>query len=181
MVMEVLRSARVGAVVVVGTDLNEVSEHLLATVRDLVCSYRDVELHLVHVVARERLPKRLVKPPDRRHASDALASGEAIKMRVKQLCEEIALRPGARLVIHTPVGNASQELTRVARKVRANLLVLEAQNRQASHPMFTSSTVGRIATTAPCSVLTLRSRLEPARSRSRTAPLTANSLGASFR
>src|SRR5258708_4756014 len=44
-------------VVVTGVDLSDVSEHLLAKVRDLVRSPQDAELHVVHVVHREPLPQ----------------------------------------------------------------------------------------------------------------------------
>lgn len=179
--VEVQERTRARAVVVVGVDLNDSSEHLWATARDLVCSYSDMELHVVHVVAHERLPKRLVRAPDLRRAKDALASGEAVKERVERLCREISLRKGARLVIHTPVGDASRELIRVAREVGADVIVLEAPDRSEARSIFARSAVGRIATAAPCSVLTVRSRLKSPQPQPETAPLTVEGLAVSVR
>ncbi|HEY8089754.1 MAG TPA: universal stress protein [Polyangiaceae bacterium] len=141
-------------VLVVGVDLTAVSEHLLAQARDLVRSVDQAELHVVHVVHREALRERLTEPI---HAEGVTtrATAVAAHWELERMCESIVRGSPARWKVHTPVGRPVEELTRVARAVAADIIVIEAHE----HPrrrMFHRSVVARIAQTAPCSVLTIR-------------------------
>ncbi len=142
---------------VVGIDLSDVSEHLLAKARDLVRSVDDAELHVVHVVQPESLRVRLTEPLQ----SDGIvtqATTKSAQFELERLCRTIVSGSNARWVIHTPVGRAADELTRVAREVGADLIVVEPHDRSRWERVFHRSVVARIARLAPCSVLTVRER-----------------------
>jgi nucleotide-binding universal stress UspA family protein len=60
--------------------------------------------------------------------------------------------------VHTPVGAPADELRRIATEVGADVLVIEAHEHTGDDPLrvFRRSTVDHIASTAPCTVLTIR-------------------------
>jgi nucleotide-binding universal stress UspA family protein len=144
-------------VLVVGVDLTDVTEHLLATARDLARTSRRTQMHVVHVVAPESLPRRLAEWS---HAIglEERAHVESAQWELRRLCEAIVVRAGARCVIHTPIGDVAEQLTRVARETYADAIVVEAHGGHSG--VFAKSLVARIAKSAPCSVLTVR---QPAR------------------
>jgi nucleotide-binding universal stress UspA family protein len=140
--------------VVVGVDLSDVSEHLLAQTRDLVRSVDDAELHVVHVVRPESLRERLTEPMGS-EGNSTRALADSAKWELEQLCESVVQGSGARWIVHTPVGRTADEITRVARDVGADIIVLEAREHDRPRP-FHRSVVARIVRTAGCSVLTIR-------------------------
>ncbi len=142
-------------VLVVGVDLSEVSEHLLSKARDLVRSVELAELHVVHVVRPETLRERLAEPL-RAEGIAIRASTEAAHFELERMCESIVSGSRAKWTVHTPVGRTADELTRIARVVGADVIVVEAHEHPRRPRVFHRSVVGRIAQTAPCSVLTIR-------------------------
>jgi nucleotide-binding universal stress UspA family protein len=152
-------------VLVVGVDLSEVSEHLLSKARDLVRSVDLAELHVVHVVRPEPLRAWLTEPL---HAEGVTtrANTAAAQFELERMCESIVGGSRAKWRVHTPVGQTADELTRIARNVGADVMVVEAHEHSRRPRVFHRSVIGRIAQTAPCSVLTIR----PPR---RAAPSTA--------
>ena len=145
-------------VVVVGIDLSEVSEHLLSRARDLVRSVDDAALHVVHVV-----PGPLPWVP----VDSALPSAVAIASRAEDaqrdlqgICGAVLQGLRARVALHTPIGRPADELTRIAREVAADLIVVEVHDHDRLRRVFHHSVVARIARTGPCSVLAIR---DPAR------------------
>jgi nucleotide-binding universal stress UspA family protein len=143
-------------VLVVGVDLSEVSEHLLAKARDLVRSVDIAELHVVHVVRPEPLRERLAEPVLSPEGPGTKALRESAHWELERLCKSIVGDSGARWTIHVPVGPAADMLARVARLVKADVIVIEAHEHTWVHRAFHRSIVARVARTAPCSVLTLR-------------------------
>jgi nucleotide-binding universal stress UspA family protein len=150
------RQERSRIVLVVGVDLSDVSEHLLAKKRDLAGSVDEVELHVVHVIHPESLRERLAMPGQGLETRD---QRDSARWRLDRLCETIAQDSRARWLVHTPVGHAADELTRIARDVHADVVVIEAHDhsRPTMRRVFHRSVVARIAKIAPCSVLTIRS------------------------
>jgi nucleotide-binding universal stress UspA family protein len=146
-------------VVVVGVDLSEVSPHLLATARDLVRSVDDAELHLVHVVHRESLSQRLVEPHGAIGVAGTVdrANTEYAHWELERLRDLIVLGSGARVFLHTPLGNPVQELSRIAARVDADVIIVEA-HQAGGRRGFHRSVIAHLAKTAPCSVLTVRQR-----------------------
>jgi nucleotide-binding universal stress UspA family protein len=140
-------------VVVTGVDLSDVSEHLLAKVRDLVRSPQDAELHVVHVVHPEPLRQRFAESMYTTPVGE-LRHIEYAHWELERLCGSIV--PGWRVFVHTPVGHAAEELTRIARDVAADVIVIQAHDHRGQHRVFHRSVVARISRTAPCSVLTIR-------------------------
>jgi nucleotide-binding universal stress UspA family protein len=151
-------------VLVVGVDLSDVSEHLLAQTRALIGPVDEAETHVVHVVHPDSFTKRLVHPI---HSEDigARAQAEYANWELRRLCAGLVQCPQNRVFVHVPVGDsAAVELTRIAAEVGADLLVLEAREHDAQEPrrVLHRSVVARIARTAPCTVLTIRKRARPA-------------------
>jgi nucleotide-binding universal stress UspA family protein len=146
------RSNRI--VLVVGVDLSDVSEHLLSNARQVLRSAAEGELHVVHAVPREPLTERITHPlpsPGAREVSGT----EAAQFELKRLCAAITDGSSANVVIHTPVGDAAHEVVRVAREVGADLVLVETHDDKR---LFHVSVATQIVHSAPCSVLTLRSK-----------------------
>lgn len=150
--------SRTGMVVVVGVDLSDVSEHLLATTRDLLRPVEDAQLHVVHAVQTESLSQRLV---ERAHSLGlgTRAHTEYATWELRRLCQGIVEGSSARIFVHTPVGHPVNELPRIALEVGADIIVLEAHEQGVgTRRVFHRSVVAAIAQAAPCSVLTVRAR-----------------------
>ncbi len=153
MSQDMVNDRSAGAVLVVGVDLTDVSEHLLSTARDLARTSGRTQMHVVHVVPPEPLTRRLA---ERKYAVglEEQAHVESAQWELKRLCWAILVGSGAKCVIHTPIGNVADELARIARETHADALVVEAHARRPG--VFGKSLIARIAKTAPCSVLTVR-------------------------
>jgi nucleotide-binding universal stress UspA family protein len=145
------------AVVVVGVDLSDVSEHLLINARDLVRTVDDVEFHVVHVIRPESLRERLTEPI-RSPASHAAERSqiESARWQLQRMCVELLHRPGAKWFVHTPVGDASAQLSDLARTVGADVIIVEAHDHPSRGRLFHRSAVRRIFQDAPCSVISIR-------------------------
>jgi nucleotide-binding universal stress UspA family protein len=157
-------------VLVVGIDLSDVSEHLLAQTRALIGSVDDAETHVVHVVHPDPFTKRLANPLHSQGIGER-AHVEYANWELKRLCFELVQCPRNRVFMHIPVGNsAADELTRVATEVGADVLVVEAREPDPRGPrrVLHRSVVARIARTAPCTVLTIRKRARPGLETERT-------------
>jgi nucleotide-binding universal stress UspA family protein len=159
---EMKREARSRIVVVVGVDLSDVSEHLLTSARDLLRSVDDAELHVVHVIHPEPLRQRLAEPLGA-VGIETRAQTEYAQWEIERLRNAIVQGSGAKCVVHTPVGGAAEELTRIAREVSADIILVEAHDHSGLRRVLHRSVVSRIIRTAPCSVLTIRTRQPAAR------------------
>jgi nucleotide-binding universal stress UspA family protein len=159
-------AVRTHLVLVVGLDLTEVSEHLLAKARDLVHSVDEAELHVVHVVHREPLRDRLVEPIGSGGLVER-ARIESAHWELQHLCERIVQGSNTRWIMHTPIGRPAEELTRVARDVGADFVVIEVHESDRRR-LFHRSVAARIAEIAPCSVLAIRDRSRMAAWKQRT-------------
>jgi len=140
-------------VVVVGIDLSEVSAHLLARARDLVRSIDDADLHLVHVVVD---PLRWAAGPVHPSLLDTHPQVDLAQEKLHQLSNSVLGTSRAQVFLHTPVGNAADQITRLAREVHADIIVVEMHERSGLQRVFHRSSVPRITQTAPCSVLAIR-------------------------
>jgi nucleotide-binding universal stress UspA family protein len=156
MTAAVSQGTRNRIVLVVGLDLDDTSEHLLRSVRALTRGVDEAELHIVHVVPPETVNERLTEP------MASPWSGERGRARIAQweierLCQVVDTGTVAHLFVHTPAGRPVPELTRLAREVGADAIVVEAHD-QGSEPRryFHRSVAAGLARTAPCSVLTVR-------------------------
>jgi len=161
MEIEVPTTAEERLVVVVGVDLSAISEHLLRTARRLIATAGEAELHVVHVVQPDALPLHLAGPVLTTDV-DALARAERAKQELARLCTVITAGLNAHVFLYTLIGDAAEELTRVARSVKADIVVVEAHDRSGVSRLFHRSVVARITRVAPCSVLTIRRRHEEA-------------------
>jgi nucleotide-binding universal stress UspA family protein len=140
-------------VVVVGLDLSDVSEHVLARARDLLRSIDDAELHVVHVIQPPSLGHMLVQPV-RATGNGTSDNTESARRQLQGFCDTVVPRSKAQVVLHTPVGRPADELTRIARETAADIIVVEVHDH--TRRVFHHSVVARIARSAPCSVLAIR-------------------------
>lgn len=144
-------------VLVVGVDLTNVGEHLLAQTRALVRPVDEAEVHVVHVVPPEPPYLRLVRPRDDQDAGAVHEVGRAQSV-LERLSNCLADNPRMRVIVHTPVGAAADELARIAEEVGAHILVIEAHEHEGKPRLrlFRRSVADSIASAAPCTVLTIR-------------------------
>jgi nucleotide-binding universal stress UspA family protein len=144
-------------VLVVGVDMSNVSEHLLTQTRALIGPVDEAEVHVVHVVAPESPFLRIVRPRD---AKDAGAVHEIVRAQtvLERLSTSLAHDPRTRVFLHTPVGATADELRRIATEVGADILVIEAHEHDGDDRprVLRRSRLDHIASTAPCTVLTIR-------------------------
>jgi nucleotide-binding universal stress UspA family protein len=158
-------------VLVVGVDLTDISEQLLATAKDLVRYALEAEIHVVHVVAPESLAMRLEEPVGSVGIADR-AHVESAQFLLRRLRDSVLGPANLRVIVHTPVGAATRELTRIARDVNADVLVVEAHDHKRPPWSLHRSVTGRLAKTAPCSVLAVRRRKPAAAAQPRPALAT---------
>jgi nucleotide-binding universal stress UspA family protein len=144
-------------VVVVGVDLSNVSEHLLDQTRSLIRPVDEAEVHVVRVVRPEPPLLRLVRPKEERNAG-VVYQVENAQWALERLSASLVHNPRTRVIMHTPIGSPAVELARIAAKVGADLIVIEAHENdgRGAHRMFHRSVMDQIARTAPCTVLTIR-------------------------
>jgi nucleotide-binding universal stress UspA family protein len=140
-------------VLVVGLDLSDVSEHLLSHARLLLRSAQQGDLYMVHVVPRESFAERISHPLPSPSASERSGT-EASEFELKRLGAAIADGTNVKIHMHTAVGDAAEEVVRLARKVNADMVLVETHDEKR---LFHASVAAQIVQTAPCSVLTLRS------------------------
>ena len=153
----ITRETKDNLVLVVGVDLTDVSEHLLATAKDLVRFATGVEIHIVHVVAPEPLTMRIEEPVGSFGVIDR-AHVESAQFLLRRLRDGLFASSDVSIVVHTPVGTAARELTRIARQVNADVIVVEAHDHKRRFQAPHRSLYGRLVRTAPCSVLAVRRR-----------------------
>jgi nucleotide-binding universal stress UspA family protein len=156
-------------VVVVGVDLSSVSKHVLARASDLMRSIDDAELHVVHVVEPQPI-RRLLLEPVHPTGLGTRTDTESARRQLQAYCDVSVPQSHARVVLHTPVGHAADELTRIARETSADIIVVEVHEH--ARRMFHHAIVARLARTASCSVLAIRGPVSRERdwaSRSKTA------------
>jgi nucleotide-binding universal stress UspA family protein len=144
-------------VIVVGVDLSNVSEHLLEQTRSLIRPVDEAEVHVVRVVRPEPPLLRLVRPKEERNAG-VVHQVENAQWALERLSASLVHNPRTRVIMHTPIGSPPVELARIAAKVGADLIVIEAHEHDGREPhrVFHRSVADVIASTAPCTVLTLR-------------------------
>jgi nucleotide-binding universal stress UspA family protein len=151
------------AVVVVGVDFTDVSEHLVRTARSLAGTVDEAELHFVHVVAP---PGMAILASDVLNA--AILEDETVnaaRAALQRICSPVADDVRVDVFVHTPVGRTCESLTEMARRLGADLIVVEAHDHShdsALSRVFHRSTAGQLARRAPCSVLTVRRAHAPA-------------------
>jgi nucleotide-binding universal stress UspA family protein len=160
-------------VLVVGLDLSELSEHLLAVARDLAAWADKGELHVVHVVPPQPLRERLGEPVHSDEDPGLLALKEAAWCELESLCRHVVEGSPAHWTVHVRVGRAGDELARVAKDVGADFVIVEAHGRPASHWMFQRSVVARTARCSPCPVLTIRDPSQGGHAATQQGPMQA--------
>ena len=174
MTASALREVQNRLVIIVGIDLTDVSDHLIANARALVRSAGpQAELHLVHVIHHEPLRSRLNEPISSRTGAEEQSHQEAARFEMQQIADRMVGDTGAVVHIHTPVGRAADEIISIAATVGADLIIVEAHDAPWTQNVFHRSVVSRISHRAPCSVLTSRPKA-PRRAAERGQPAASS-------
>ncbi len=143
------------AIVVVAVDMTDVSEHLLVTAKNLLRHAADARLHLVHV-----LPIQPIVPWFDYAVMPSTENDERRRARARfelgRLCEGLADRESMHVEVHTPIGDATEEIVRLASDLHADAIVVEAHDRSGLSGMLHRSVVAGVTKRAPCSVITVR-------------------------
>jgi universal stress protein A len=138
------------------TDFSRASAGALATALGMA---RDLgaELIVLHVVDQTiPIPSEGYIPPRMYDEVRASALGWARKNLDRLVARATAARVRARAVVAE--GVAHDQIVRVARTARADLLVMGTHGRTGLTRLFLGSVAGRVISTAACPVLTVRSR-----------------------
>jgi nucleotide-binding universal stress UspA family protein len=143
------------AVMVVAVDLSELSEHLLKTATSLVRFADDAEINVVHVVPTQRTAFWFDQPIAADEA-EARPLVEQAQFELGLLCEGVAEHHSWHVELHTPVGDPTHEIVRIAEEKHADAIVLEAHDRTGLAGFLHRSVAASVARLAPCSVVTVR-------------------------
>lgn len=146
-------------VLIVGIDFSPMSEHLLRTASNLVRNSGKAEIHCVHVVPTQAITTGFIDalPPSvGRTIADSV---EQAHEQLEKLCSAVLSGfKSTTLYTHVRVGNAAEEIPRLAEEVGAHLIVVEAHGRSGIRRMMHRSVAAHLARNAPCSVLTVREK-----------------------
>jgi nucleotide-binding universal stress UspA family protein len=135
---------------VVGIDFSDLSLEAMRVGLELAKTSGDAHLHLVHVVP---LPASTEIPVDA-SALEADATLQMADLRAR------ALEKGrAAVTAHVVVGAPAEALTLFAKKTRADLMVVGTHGRRGLSRLAFGSVAEAVVRTAPCSVLTVRTRV----------------------
>jgi nucleotide-binding universal stress UspA family protein len=159
-------------VLVVGVDLSDVSEHLLAQTRALIRPVDEAEVHVVHVVHPDPLPQWMAHSHS---TGSARANTEHATSKLQGLCDRFGqgARAGrANVVVHTPIGDAATELVQIASRVNADIILVEAHERSRRR-RWHRSVLARLVRSAPCTVLTIRGQRTATQAGATWAPASA--------
>ena len=142
-------------VLVVGLDLGDTSQYLLRTVRELTRGADEAELHLVHAVPPETFTERLTEPLTAQGIAERTRA-QIAHWEIERLCNGLMTGAVAHIIVHTPVGEPIEQLRRLAGRVGADAIVVEAHEGAGVKHVFHRSVAAGLAKSAPCSVLTVR-------------------------
>ena len=114
-------------------------------------------------------------------APGALGALNLAQSVLERLSKALVHNDKTRVIVHTPVGAAADELARIAAEVSADILVIEAHEHDGREPfrVFHRSVVDHIASAAPCTVLTIRRPRRLADERMSPAALPPSATGSS--
>jgi nucleotide-binding universal stress UspA family protein len=150
------RTKKSRIVLVVGLDLAETSEHLLGTVGELTHGVQEAELHVVHVVPPQTMKERMGEPVTSRGLAEGRRT-QVAQWELERLCQAVVSGASVDIVVHTPAGRPVTELARLARRVGADAIIVEAhEHHSGARRFFHRSVAAGLARSASCSVLTVR-------------------------
>jgi len=140
--------------ILVPTDFSEPADEALAYAADLGAQL-DATIHLVHVVG---IPAAGV--PDIGIAYSALmmesatqAAQDELDARADRYRDRVSIGP-----VRIEIGDARDTIDRVAETVGADLIVMGTHGRRGFRRMLLGSVAESVVRTAPCPVLTIRTK-----------------------
>ncbi len=161
--MATMRDGRPDAsVVVVGIDFSEPSEGALRIATSLAVPGREVEIHLVHVVASYESSDDAAAEPSitaEDGTSAPLSSAEGVRTQLANL--GLRVGPGvARMYVHVRAGKADVEIAQIASDLRADLIMIGAHGHRGMERIL-GSMADSLVRNAPCPVLAFYSSQTP--------------------
>jgi nucleotide-binding universal stress UspA family protein len=145
-------------VLVVGVDFSEFAPHVLTVARNLVAAASDAVIHVVTVIKPQSIP------PDVVDAIPSLGPSTEAAIRrthqdLKDLCTA-TLGSDMNVMLHVRIGRPAEEIVQLSEDVEADVIVIEAHSRTGLAKLFHRSVAAELSRTAPCSVLTVRTKRE---------------------
>lgn len=138
------------------TDLSRASRAAFAKAVELAKSDR-AELLLVHVLGPILVPAEAYVPA--KAYEDMWASARATGQKALDTLAGHARKAGARATTVLVEGSpAHEEIARVAKRKRADLIVMGTHGRTGIARAFLGSVASRVVATSPCPVLTVRGK-----------------------
>jgi len=147
------------SVVLVGIDFTETSQTALATAENLARAAPSAELHLVHVCAMPSMPpdpQELFARAQNAFGGRLAAAREKIDKMAAGATHGIS-----RVTGHVRIGNPAASIVELAADISADLLVVGTAQRTGVSRLVFGSVAEKVARTAPCPVLIVRTKETP--------------------
>jgi nucleotide-binding universal stress UspA family protein len=143
-------------IIVVGVAHPELTDALRGALRDRFAPDTKGELCLVHVVAEQALGSTIVDALPALGPSERALTKEA-ETALEAVCAEIEKVLPVKARFSVVSGDAADEILAVAQRVNATLILVEGHHHGPLARVFHRSVAAKLAETAPCSLLVVRS------------------------
>ncbi len=154
--------------IVVGIDFSELGD--LALDRGIHLALQNASaLHLVHVTAEANPPATLDMPMPR-PPPPVGAMAESLAETVHDAFGRLGKKPECEVVAHVVAGNVAVEITRLAEKLDADLIVVGTHGRHGVSRLVLGSVAESVIRHAPCTVMVVRPRGHTVPDSERTCP-----------
>lgn len=140
--------------ILVPTDFSEYADHALAYAVKLAAQL-DATIHLVHAIAvpAAGIPQLGVSYSSLMIETSAEDAQRELEMRVARYRDAVSLGP-----VRVEVGDARDVIDQVAETIGADLIVMGTHGRRGLRRMLLGSVAETVVRSAPCPVLTVRTK-----------------------
>lgn len=141
-------------IILVPIDFSEYADEALAYAADLAAQL-DGTIHLVHAITIPTLgvPELGVAYSSMMMESATKGAQDALDLRVARYRDRVSLAP-----VRIEVGDAREVIDRVAAEIGAHLIVMGTHGRRGLRRMLLGSVAETVVRSAPCPVLTVRTK-----------------------
>jgi nucleotide-binding universal stress UspA family protein len=146
------------AVVLAAIDFSPITDEVLAAGAELARGAGS-ELHVLHVLhdTPSESTATLSQDRDVGHASHI----DELHVRLEKLGKQVAA-PQRRIVLHTRIGRADEQIAQMAVRIGADIVVVGTQGLTGLKRLVLGSVAESVVRHAPCQVLTIRPKETPA-------------------
>ena len=144
-------------VILVGTDFSNQAESALEMARDLVSHAPAAELHILHVVA-PKISSVGISGVGPNLATELTESLDRARAQLQSVCRAGEASLTARTTGHIRTGDATTEITELAKSLNADLIVVGTHGLTGLERLLLGSVAETVTRHTPCSVLTTRAK-----------------------